>query len=487
MNKGKMIFTLATFFVVGLFIIGFSMNSALASDSKSRSGIHYPKTEAFDSQMGIKALSLQEAYNKIAEKNMPAVVSLHVTQTIEESQRPFHFFGDDDFLERFFGLPNQRQFKRNKRKEQTYGTGFIITKDGYLISNFHVVKNASLIKVVFKDGSEYEAEIIGTDPDTDIALLKIKKGKNFPTVLLGDSKKVKIGDIAVAIGNPFGLSHTFTSGVISAKGRTGMGHKYENFIQTDVAINPGNSGGPLLDLKGRVIGINSMIYSRSGGSIGIGFAIPINMAKSIIEQLESKGKVIRGWLGVSIQDVSPQLAEDLDIKQTGVYVAEVVVNSPAQKGGLKAGDIILKYNNKFVDNSKDLVNQVGSTSPGTTVDVGVLRKNKKRIITVSIEENNSKNSKMTKATGITNEALGIVVSDSKKGVAIDRLTADSPFRGKDVQSGDVIRMVDYQEIKSTDELVKLLKKRSKAKKIIFHIQRNSYLNVVVIYPQTKKP
>ncbi len=438
----------------------------------------------------LSGLTLQETYNKIAEINMPAVVSIQVTtvQTMERSPF-FDFFGNDEFLRKFFGAPKQR-----KRKGQSFGSGFVISADGYLISNFHVVKNAEKIIIIFKDSDkEYEAEIVGTDPDSDVALLKITEGDNFPHVTLGDSESVKVGDLAVAIGNPFGLRSTFTTGVISAKGRRGLGKtQYEDFLQTDVAINPGNSGGPLINIKGKVIGVNSMIFSRTGGNIGIGFAIPINMVKNIITQLKENGKVVRGWLGVSIMNVNDEMAEGLDIEKNGVYIPEVVDNSPADEAGIEAGDIILRYDDKAVDNQHELQSMVAATTPGDEVKIVLLRKGEKKEVEVEIEARESRQAAAGKPA--ENRKLGITVapippkllqkfdSDEQFGVMIESVEPDSPFAEKGIRSGDIIRMINYIEIKNTEHFNEIIDDVENDDKIVFHIQRGSYLMVVVIHP-----
>ncbi len=435
----------------------------------------------------LSSLNLQQTYNQIAQINMPAVVSLHVTTMIvNRSRQPFF---EDDFFRRFFGLPEEP----TTRKGQTYGTGFIISKDGYLISNHHVVENSEEIVVVFEDSDkQYKAEVIGSDKDSDVALLKITSGNNFPYVTLGNSEKIKVGDLVVAIGNPFGLSHTFTTGVVSAKGRNAIGqNKYENFIQTDVAINPGNSGGPLINIFGEVIAINSMIYSQNGGSIGIGFAIPINMAKNIVNQLKTKGKVQRGWLGVSIQDVTDEMAKDLDIEKRGVYIPEVLKASPAQKAGVKAGDIILQINGKKIIDSNDLRNKIASLMPGATITITILRRRKQIELKATI--NSQEDQKIT-YSGSNKKYLGVVVSDMNKkfleeynlkesfGVIIQTVDRESPFAEKGVREGDIIRMVNWQEIANIADFDKIMSKVKNKRKIIFHIQRGNYLQVVAIYP-----
>lgn len=437
---------------------------------------------------GMSGLTLQETFNKIAEKNLPAVVSIQVL-TVSTAENPLgEFFGDDDFLRRFFGMPPDRL---QKRRGQSFGSGFIITKDGYLISNFHVVKNAEKITVLLKDSDkEYEATVVGSDPDTDVALLKIKSGNNFPFVLLGDSDAVRIGDIAIAIGNPFGLSSTFTTGVVSAMGRTGMGNKYENFIQTDVAINPGNSGGPLLSIRGEVVGINSMIFSQSGGSIGISFSIPINMAKRIVDQIRSKGKVTRSWLGIGLSDVTPELARDLEIPQGGVYVPEVSKGSPAEKGGIKAGDILVTLDGNKIRDAADFRNRVNDINPGKTVSIELVRKKKKMEVQVTVEalaENQSPDGEGSgsflglKVAAMPDEIKKQYKAGEAFGVVVESIEESSPLAERGVRAGDIVVMVNYEETKTPADYNRVMRNAVKNKKVIFHVQRGSYLRVLAVY------
>ncbi len=271
------------------------------------------------------------------------------------------------------------------------GTGFIIDKEGYILTNHHVVDNADVIKITLDNEKEYEAELIGSDSKTDIALLKIKRqsGDNidFPYLELGDSEKVEVGEWVVAIGNPFGLDHTVTTGVVSAKARNIGAGPYDEFIQTDASINPGNSGGPLLDMEGKVIGINTAIYSRTGGSVGIGFTIPINMASDILDELKKDGRVTRGWLGVMVQKITTELSETFKLPDThGALVNDVVPNGPAHRSGLKRGDIIVKFNGKEILSVENLPKQVAAVEPGKSVKVEVIRDGNKKSLDVTVDK-----------------------------------------------------------------------------------------------------
>ena len=270
------------------------------------------------------------------------------------------------------------------------GTGFIIDHEGYILTNNHVVKGADNIKVTLQNEKEYEARLVGSDPKTDIALIKIvkKNGEHisFPFISMGNSEKVEVGEWVVAIGNPFGLSHTVTTGVISAKGRNIGSGPYDEFIQTDASINPGNSGGPLLNMDGDVIGINTAIFSGSGGNVGIGFALPINMAKAILGDLKEKGKVTRGWLGVMIQRITPELQESFKLKNaSGALVSDLVPNGPADLGGMKRGDVITRFDGVEIASMETLPKQVASIKPGKSVKVEVIREGKSRILDIKIE------------------------------------------------------------------------------------------------------
>ena len=328
-----------------------------------------------------------KAFRSVAREVSPAVVFIQVEKEVQVRRadpwtNPFEGspFGED-FFRRFFGEPPRREAPdRPQRRTTGQGSGFLISADGYIMTNNHVVGDADKITVQFQDGREFEAELVGADPPTDVALIRINAGEELPFIRLGDSDHLEVGDWVLAFGNPFGLSHTMTAGIVSAKGRSGIGlTDYENFIQTDAAINPGNSGGPLVNLDGEAVGMNTAIFSRSGGYMGIGFAIPINMAKTIYLQLAEHGTVTRGRIGVYIQDLTRELAESFDIDQRqGILVSQVMEGSAAEKGGLRQGDVILKLNGNPVDNVAAFRNQIALTRPGTTIEIEVLREGRLR-------------------------------------------------------------------------------------------------------------
>ena len=342
------------------------------------------------------AKELSQAFSAAAKDAMPAVVSIKVEKAVEVSPTmgsPFQFndpFGQsgDDFLQRFFGGRTPQRQAPRKYHQEGLGSGFIISEDGYILTNNHVVGDVDKITVGLKDGRTFtDAKLIGTDPDSEVALIKIE-GHGFPVLPMGDSGKANIGDWVIAIGNPFGLDETVTVGVISAVGRSNV-HiaAYEDFIQTDAAINPGNSGGPLINLDGQVVGINTAILSESGGYMGIGFAIPINMARTIEEQLRTGGKVSRGYLGLYAQDVTPEMAKPLGLKEpAGVVVAQTEENSPAEKAGLKVTDVIVESNGKKVTSYDTFRNEVAMLKPGSRIELRVLREGKPLDLTVTLGE-----------------------------------------------------------------------------------------------------
>jgi len=325
---------------------------------------------------------------EVARATRPAVVNISTTKVIKYRGGPSTPFFDDPFFRHFFGDDFFREFRiPRERREQSLGSGVIVNQDGYIVTNNHVVEGASEIKVLLGDNREFSGRVAATDPRTDVAVIKISE-HNLPTILWGDSDRLQVGEWVLAIGNPFGLTQTVTAGIISATGRANVGiADYEDFIQTDAAINPGNSGGALVNVRGELIGINTAIFSRSGGYMGIGFAIPSNMVREVMESLVKKGKVTRGWLGVQIQPLTPELAEKFGLKDTrGILVSDVSENSPAAEAGMKRGDIILEFDGKRVEDPVHLRNGVAHTEPGKKVPVKIWRKGKEMVLNVKIEE-----------------------------------------------------------------------------------------------------
>ncbi len=334
-------------------------------------------------------------FTVLAEKHGAEVVNISVTQVVQANNTaqfglPPGLENDEQLQEFFkrFGIPNipGQPDQGGEYKSQSLGSGFIISSDGYILTNAHVVNEADEVLVKLSDKREFKAKIIGLDKRTDVALIKID-ATGLPKVTIGDPTKLKVGEWVAAIGSPFGLENTMTAGIVSAKGRALPQENYVPFIQTDVAINPGNSGGPLFNLNGEVVGINSQIYSRSGGSMGLSFSIPIDVAIDISNQLKASGKISRGWLGIAIQELTKDLADSFGMKNTnGALVAGVEKNSPAQKGGLEAGDVITKFDGKPIIASADLPRAVGNTKPGKIAQVEILRKGAAKTLNVGIGE-----------------------------------------------------------------------------------------------------
>ncbi|GJL71247.1 MAG: DegQ protease [Nitrosomonas sp.] len=320
-----------------------------------------------------------DSYNSAAETAMPSVVNVFTSKEVKEL--PQSLLNDPTF-QRFFG---DRFFESLPRRTSSLGSGVIVSPKGYILTNHHVVEAADQVEVALVDGRKAKARIIGSDPGTDLAVLKINL-KNLPAITFGQSDEVKVGDIVLAMGNPFGVGQSVTMGIVGALGRSRVGiNTFENFIQTDAAINPGNSGGALTDTSGNLIGINTAIYSRTGGSLGIGFAIPVNVAKQIMAQILETGSVTRGWLGVSMQDMTPELAESFGLDNLkGVLVASVLKDGPADKAGIKPGDILIAVGDKAVENSSEILNLVAELPPGDTVNLTILRDKKEKSIRVKV-------------------------------------------------------------------------------------------------------
>lgn len=349
----------------------------------------------------------------VLENVTPAVVNIATEGRIQLRQNPLFA---DPFFRRFFDFPDQPI----ERKTQSLGSGVIVdAKRGLVLTNNHVIANAVQITVTLRDGRHLDAEVVGTDPETDVAVIKVP-AENLSALKTANSDELRVGDFVIVIGNPFGLGQTVTSGIVSALSRSGLGIEgVEDFIQTDASINPGNSGGALVNLNGELVGINTAIFSQSGGNIGIGFAIPINLALNIMEQLLETGEVQRGYLGVYAQDLSPDLAEAFGLKkQSGAVINKVLEGSPAEEAGLRAGDIVVKIDDKIVRNSADVKNQVGLKRIGEKVEFGILRDGKKQNIVVEIEAGKED----TGAPSAINERL--------EGLTVGEITADHPAYGK---------------------------------------------------------
>jgi serine protease Do len=423
-----------------------------------------------------------KSFADLAEKVQPAVVNISTTSTVTVPGNPFRqFFGPEDqgplgdFFHHFFEENPDR-----KMKQQSLGSGFIISKDGYIITNNHMVKNAEEIKVKLSDGREFKAKVIGRDSKTDLALIKISSlFGDLPTLALGDSEQMRVGDWVLAIGNPFGLEHTVTQGIISATGRVIGSGPYDDFLQTDAPINPGNSGGPLVNLKGEVIGINTAIVP---GGQGIGFAIPSALAKSITTQLREKGKVIRGWIGVAIQNVTLELAQSFGMKEAkGALVGDVAKGGPAEKGGIKTGDIIISFDGKNVKNANDLPRIVAETPVGKSVDVTVIREGKETHLTIKVEEMTEE--KVAAQSSEPQQSFGIKVDNitpkwrqhfgigEKSGLVVVSVDQGSLADEAGIQPGDVVKEVNRQDVKGIEDYNKAISKSGGGKPVLLLLKR----------------
>jgi serine protease Do len=438
-----------------------------------------------------KTMALPD-FTELYEKQSPAVVSIDVTQKVKQARFP-ELSEDDPFYEffrRFGQVPHPRGGTPEREQEQqSVGSGFIITSDGYLVTNAHVVEGADEVKVNLADKREFKAKVVGYDKRTDVALLKID-AKDLPKVTIGDPDKMKVGEWVVAIGKPFGLENTMTAGIVSAKGRDLPQEKLVPYIQTDVAINPGNSGGPLFNLKGEVVGINSLIFSRSGGYMGLAFAIPIDVAMNTVTQLKEKGKVTRGRVGVQIQEVTKEMAEAFGLpKPTGALVNSVEKGGPAEKAGVESDDIILKVDGREVHSSTELPRIISVVKPGTKVTLSVWRKGASKDIGVTVAEmkedqaagTQPRRSTAPKEKGKPNR-MGLVLSDLtdeqkkqleiKNGVVVEDTSAT--FRGN-VQPGDVILAIVNRgtttEVRSVEQINAMVAKLDKGASVALRLKR----------------
>lgn len=429
-------------------------------------------------------------FTELAEKQGPTVVNISVTQVMQGNAGPFAGMPNDEaFNELFrrFGLPAPNvprgQAPQQEFKSQSLGSGFIIGSDGYILTNAHVVNQADEVIVKLSDKREFKAKIIGADRRTDVALIKID-ANNLPKVNIGDPNQLKVGEWVAAIGSPFGLENTMTAGIVSAKGRALPQENFVPFIQTDVAINPGNSGGPLFNLKGEVVGINSQIYSRSGGSMGLSFSIPIDVAIDISNQLKAGGKISRGWLGISIQEISKELADSFGMKNTnGALVAAVEKGAPADKAGLDAGDVILKFDGKAINASSDLPRIVGATKPGKTSSVEVLRKGSVKTLSVTVgEAPTEKDEVVSQNKGAAKpefNRLGLLLRElnpqqkkklnGKNGLLVNDAQGAAAQAG--IRRGDVVLGLNNTEIQSLEQFNKQLAGIANGKTVAVLIQR----------------
>jgi len=434
-------------------------------------------------------------FTGLVTKVSPAVVNISTSQKVQMPSGGSK--GQDmpdipkgtpfgDFFRRFFGDPDSPPPEFDSK---SLGSGFVISHDGYVLTNRHVIEDADKIVVRLSDRREFDAKVVGSDKRSDIALLKID-AHDLPVVKIGDSEKLKVGEWVLAIGSPFGFDHSVTAGIVSAKGRSLPSENYVPFIQTDVAINPGNSGGPLFNMNGEVVGINSQIYSRTGGFMGLSFAIPINVTMNVVEQLKSKGYVSRGWLGILIQDVTQDLAESFNMKKPmGALVARVLPSSPAEEAGIKVGDVIVAYRDHPVNSSSMLPPMVGGTQVGKTVDIKVIRDGKMKTLHVKIAELPKEKDLQLSSNepqapeSVTERRLGISVSSLSEsqrkdfnlkdsGVYVEQVD-DGPARDAGIQRGDVLLKINGVDIKGVGHLNNLVSDLPKDKSVPVLIQRHN--------------
>ena len=418
-------------------------------------------------------------FTLLAEEYSSSVVNVSVVRKQKENKSgemrqsppgsPFDFFNDERFRDFFRNQPQR------KMPQRTAGSGFIISKDGFIVTNNHVVEEAEIVKITLSNDEVYEAEIIGLDPRMDLALLKIDLDKDLPFVSFGKSENSKVGEWVVAIGNPFGLGGTVTAGIISALGRNIGSGPYDQFIQTDAPINKGNSGGPLFNMKGEVIGVNTMIYSQTGGSVGIGFSIPSSLVKPVIDQLKEYGETRRGWLGVMIQNVNEELAKDMDLDEAkGALVQQVVKDGPADKGGIKEGDVIIGYNKEDINDMRDLTTKVANTDIGKRIKIRLIRFGKEIELKVKIGRLEGNENKVNEEIiDDVEKILGLGLGDlsenfrrenqippSIKGVAVITVDEDSEAFSKKIAKGSVIISLTHQRVSGNVTLQSTVKAES---------------------------
>ena len=419
-------------------------------------------------------------FSELAEKVRPGVVNIQMVKTVKNADFGFPHSSMNPFGN-FFG-PFSDENPHRGPEQQGVGSGFVISSDGYILTNNHVVDDANQIKIKLADGKEYDAKVVGRDPKTDLALLKAEGVSDLHALQLGDSDSLKVGNWVVAVGSPFGLEQTVTAGIVSAKGRVIGSGPYDDFIQTDASINPGNSGGPLLNTEGQVIGINTAIFSQSGGNVGIGFAIPVNMAKEIVPQLKDKGHVTRGWLGVGIQKITPELAKSFGLKdEKGALVSQVVKGGPADKAGIESGDVIVEFDGNKVSDLNELPRMVAPLPVGKTVSVKVLRGGNgvdREVKVGQLEEQ-----KDEVATALTRKPLGMTVQNitpeiakglglkSETGVVVASVVPGTPAANADIRSGDVIQQVNKKPVKDVEDFKQKIENTKDHETILLLIQR----------------
>jgi serine protease Do len=425
-------------------------------------------------------------FSDLAERLRPAVVNISTTETVRHPSVPgMRQPGNpndpfEDFFRRFFEGPGMGGMPPREFQRKSLGSGFIVSREGYIITNNHVVENADKVTVRLNNEHEFDAEVIGRDPKTDLALVKIEAHEKLFAVPLGDSDALKVGEWVMAIGNPFGLSHTVTTGIVSAKGRVIGAGPYDNFIQTDASINPGNSGGPLFNIRGEVVGINTAIIA---GGTGIGFAVPVNMAKEVMPQLKEHGKVTRGWIGVYIQEITDDLQESLELKdRNGALVADVVDGSPADKAGVKRSDVIVAFDGKPITKMEELPRAVAATPVGKKVDLEVIRDGKSKTLEIEIgllkeEEEGTPGQPSGEDFGMVLQKITPELADSmnleeRSGLLVSDIDQGGPAWEAGIRRGDIILEVNRKTVTNIQEFRAAIKSREKDRATLFLVKRS---------------
>jgi len=467
-------------FSIGLGMVLLVLGGALAFHSSR--DVHATGATAVEASPA-GAAAFGKGFEVVAKQVEPAVVNINTEQIIHNAaarmQDPFRdFFGQESPFNDFF-----RNAPRDL-KQKSLGSGFVVDANGYILTNNHVVENATKIKVKLADSRVMDAKVVGTDPQTDLAVLKVA-ASGLPVLKMADSDRTEVGEWVLAFGSPFGLTQTMTAGIISAKGRVIGAGPYDNFLQTDAAINPGNSGGPLVDLEGRVVGINTMIASQSGGFQGVGFAIPSAMASSVYGQIVKNGKVSRGWLGVQIQSLTPELSKSFNLEpDKGVLVAQVEPDSPASRSGLQSGDVIMKYNGKDIHNAQDLSLAVADTPAGSAAKLDVLRNGRPTTLEVKVGQ---RAEKVAESSGSPEETehgkLGMTVEritpeiaramnlTSSRGALVSDVRRGSPADDAGVEAGDVIREINHAPVNTVGDLMGVVRSLKAGSTVLLKVQR----------------
>ncbi|MCL1946202.1 MAG: Do family serine endopeptidase [Chitinivibrionia bacterium] len=483
------------FIIAAVFVTAFLGFCVANSNFPKKGSVTFGAKEPPKLSLSHQNEGFRTIFADIAEKVIPTVVSITSTQidTVYYRNNPFDMYG--------FGFPfgpdprGQQQPQARERRQSGIGSGVIVSSDGYILTNSHVVYGASEIKITLHDDNEYPAKIIGVDTLSDVAVIKISQDvKNLPVAYLGDSEKLRPGDFVMAVGNPFNLSSTVTTGIVSALGRHTDSQQYQNFIQTDAAINPGNSGGALVNIDGELVGINTMIYTRSGGYMGIGFAIPISMAQNIMEQLIYTGEVKRGWLGVSIAIIDQAMYDALGIKEKGVLINEVFENAPAQKAGIQSGDVVLSLAGKKTLNPNELRNIAASLVAGQKYPIEIIRDGKKKTLTViptargTTTTDATKEGEKSSAQPENNKHFGMTIKETQNALVVEDVEANSICERAGIRISDIILSVKtapdkpFIDVKTVKEFNKEVKD-AKSGALIIRLNRNGQKFFVTIKPE----